>query len=106
MEPAGSTFWSNSTFPVAVLSPTSWWAGCPLIISSATTNTSPRAVSSTGVPVIPTVGEMSPQGSEADGTGVARCVDQATVPLVADRAYTVSFSVATKTSPPAASGSP
>jgi hypothetical protein len=58
----------------------------PLIISSATTKTSPRAASSTGVPVIPTVGEMSPQGSDPDGTGVARCEDHAILPLVAERA--------------------
>ena len=49
----------------------------------------------TGVPVIPTVGVMSPQGSELAGTGVARCRDQATFPVAADSAYTVSFSVAT-----------
>jgi hypothetical protein len=60
----------------------------------------------TGVPVMPTVGEMSPHGSELLGTGVPRCADQITVPVVADRAETVSFSVATYTRPPATSGSP
>ena len=49
----------------------------------------------TGVPVIPTLGVMSPHGSELAGTGVARCLDQATFPVPADSAYTVSFSVAT-----------
>ncbi len=106
MEPGGSTFWFTSTLPVAVLSPTNWWAGFPLSSSSATTNTSPRATSSTGVPVIPTVGEMSPQGSDDEGTGVARCDDQSIAPLVPERAYTVSFSVATKIFPCEASGSP
>ncbi len=38
--------------------------GLPLTSSSATTKTSPRASSITGVPVMPTVGEMSPQGSD------------------------------------------
>ncbi len=86
MEPAGSTSWSSSDLPVAVLSPTSSWAGLPFTSSSATTKTSARVSSITGVPVMPTVGEMSPQGSDADGTGVPRWVDQTTEPVVADRA--------------------
>ena len=106
VEPEGSTFWFNSTVPVPVFNPTSRWAGLPLTSSSATTNTSPRASSTTGVPVIPTVGVMSPQGSDRDGTGDATCVDHTTAPVVAERAYTVSFSVATKTRPPETSGSP
>ena len=40
----------------------------------------------TGVPVMPTVGEMSPQGSMLDGTGVPMWVAQTTEPVVADRA--------------------
>jgi hypothetical protein len=69
-------------------------AGFPRVSSSATTKISPRAGSMTGVPVIPTVGVMSPQGSEPAGTGVPRCLDQITAPVAADSAYTVSFSVA------------
>ncbi len=49
----------------------------------------------TGVPVMPTVGVMSPQGSEPAGTGLPRCADQSTAPVAGDSAYTVSFSVAT-----------
>ena len=49
----------------------------------------------TGVPVMPTVGSMLPQGSDPAGTGWPRCADQTTAPLAADSAYTVSFSVAT-----------
>ena len=60
----------------------------------------------TGVPVTPTAGAMSPHGSEPDGTGVARWRDQVTAPVAADRAYTVSFSVATYTRPADTSGSP
>ena len=37
----------------------------------------------TGVPVIPTVGWMSPQGSDAAGTGVPRWFDHSTVPSFA-----------------------
>ena len=60
----------------------------------------------TGVPVIPTVGVMSPQGRSVAGTGVPRCADQALAPLLAFSAYTVSFSVATYTRPSKTSGSP
>ena len=42
-----------------------------------------RVSSITGVPVMPTVGEMSPQGSEPGGTGVPRWVDHSTAPVVA-----------------------
>jgi hypothetical protein len=49
----------------------------------------------TGVPVIPTVGVMSPQGRDAAGTAVPTWADQATAPVPDDSAYTVSFSVAT-----------
>ena len=65
-----------------------------------------RAALATGVPVIPTVGAMSPQGSDDEGTAVARCDDQSIAPLLPERAYTVSFSVATKISPCEATGSP
>ena len=71
---------------MAVLSPTSSWAAFPLTSSSATTNTSARVSSITGVPVMPTVGEMSPQGSMLDGTAVPTWVAQTTDPVVADRA--------------------
>ena len=104
--PGGSTFWVSRTVPVAVPSPASTWAGFPFTCSSATTKISPRAGSMTGVPVMPTVGPMSPQGSDDAGTGVARCLDQMTAPVLADSAYTVSFSVATNTRPPDTSGSP
>jgi hypothetical protein len=40
--------------------------------SSATTKISEREASMTGVEVMPTVGEMSPQGRSAASTGVAR----------------------------------
>ncbi len=49
----------------------------------------------TGVPVMPTVGSMSPQGRAVDGTGWATRVDQTTAPVVPDSAYTTSSSVAT-----------
>ena len=49
----------------------------------------------TGVPAMPTVGVMSPQGRSADGTGLPRWADQTTAPVAAESAYTVSFWVAT-----------
>ena len=49
----------------------------------------------TGVPVMPTVGVMFPQGRPVVGTGLPRCADQATAPVAAESAYTVSFCVAT-----------
>ncbi len=49
----------------------------------------------TGVPVMPTVGVMLPQGSELAGTGLPRCCDQTIAPAPGVSAYTVSFSVAT-----------
>ena len=85
-EPFGSTFSVSSTAPVAESRPTSTWTECPPVISSATTNSSPRAVSITGVPVIPTVGAMSPQGSEPAGTGWPTVFDQTTAPVVAESA--------------------
>ena len=60
----------------------------------------PVVGSITMVEVMPTVGPMSPHGSMAGRTGVPKWRDHATVPFVADRAYTVSFSVATNTCPP------
>ena len=66
----------------------------------------PDVGSMTIVEVMPTVGVMSPHGSMPAGTGEARWSDHATAPLAADRAYTVSFWVATKTWPPKMSGSP
>ena len=104
--PAGSTSWVISVLPDAVARPISVCAGAPFTSSSATTKISSRDGSMTGVPVIPTVGVMSPHGRSVAGTGVPRCVDHATAPVLADRAYTVSFSVATYTRPPKASGSP
>ena len=88
--PVGSARWTRSPRS----RPTSTWAGAPCLSSSATTKSSPRASSTTGVPVIPTVGSMSPQGNEDAGTGRARWLDQRTAPVEDDRAYTVSFSVA------------
>ena len=48
------------------------WAGAPLTNSSATANSSDRAGSITGVPVMPTVGEMSPQGGRCSAPGFPR----------------------------------
>ncbi len=104
--PGGSTSRVISTRPVAVLRPASTWAGRPRTSSSATTKISRRAGSMTGVPVIPAVGAMSPQGSELAGTGGARCRDHATCPVAGDSAYAVSFSVATYIRPADTSGSP
>ena len=72
--------------PDAVPSPTSRCAGLPPDISSATTKISWRVGSITGVPVMPTLGDMSPQGSDPAGTGLPRCADQMTAPLAADSA--------------------
>jgi hypothetical protein len=85
---------------VAVLSPNNRWAGegeAPgvAVDTSATTKISCRVGSMTGVPVIPTVGPMLPQGSADAATGVARWFDHTTAPVEAERASTVSFSVAT-----------
>jgi hypothetical protein len=44
------------------------------------------AGSMTGVPVMPTVGLMSPQGSDPEVTGVPRCTDQITAPVEGSRA--------------------
>ena len=81
--PAGSTARDISNLPVAVLSPTSLWLAFPPNSSSATAKISPRAGSMTGVPVMPTVGRMSPQGSSDDGTGLATWVDHTTAPVAA-----------------------
>ncbi len=59
----------------------------------------PEDGSMTMVEVMPTVGAMSPHGSMPADTGVARWSDHSTAPVAPDRAYTVSFSVATKTCP-------
>ena len=63
-----------------------WWEATGEADSSATTKISERAGSMTGVPVMPTVGAMSPQGRAAAVTGVARWFDHRTVPLSAARA--------------------
>ena len=102
----GSTTWSVSTEPFEVESPTRWCDGEPFTSSSATTKISLLDGSITGVPVIPTVGLMSPQGRSDAGTGVARCCCHWTWPVEADRATTVSFSVAAKTEPLKMRGSP
>ncbi len=60
----------------------------------------------TMVEVMPTSGVMSPHGSMPAGTGAATWSDHATAPVAADNAYTVLFSVATKTWPPETRGSP
>ena len=63
--------------------PTRTWAGVPPLSSSATAKISPRAVSITGVPVMPTVGPMSPQGRSPDGTGVPTWADHRMAPVLA-----------------------
>ena len=40
----------------------------------------------TGVPVIPTTGKMSPQGSDDEGTGLPRWADHSTEPVDDDSA--------------------
>ena len=65
----------------------------------------PVATSITGVPVMPLVGVMSPQGSEPLGIGVPRWVCQTVAPVVALIAYTESSSVATNTEFPHTRGS-
>ena len=84
--PAGSTSWVISVLPVAASSPTRVWADAPRTSSSATTKISFRDGSITGVPVIPTVGVMSPHGRPPAGTGLARCDDQSTAPVAAESA--------------------
>ncbi len=61
-----------------------WAPAC----SAATTKISPRAVSMTGVEVIPTVGSMLPQipGTVEGVKGVATWVDHSTAPVSAARA--------------------
>ena len=105
-EPGGSTGWSSRTAPVVTSSPKRSCRTADPTSSSATTNTSWRVESTTGVEVIPTVGVMSPQGRSPDGTGAATVVDHRIDPSVADRATTVSPSVATRTRLPRTSGSP
>ncbi len=82
--PAGSTSSVTSTLPEAVESPANTCAGLPFTNSSATTKISPRDGSMTGVPVMPAVGVISPQGRSPDGTGLPSCVDQTTAPVAAD----------------------
>ena len=60
--------------------------GFPAVSSSAITKISFRDRSMTGVPVMPTVGMMSPQGSDPAGTGAPRWADQVTAPVAADSA--------------------
>ena len=81
--PGGSTAWAINDVPVYMFSPTSTWAGAPLLSSSATAKISPRAVSITGVPVMPTVGPMLPHGRAPDGTGVPTCDDHRIAPVLA-----------------------
>ena len=73
---------------------------------SATTKMRPVAGSITGVPVIPTVGSMSPHFSCVSGTAVATCCFHTSAPVAKSSAYTVSFSVATYTRDPYTSGEP
>src|SRR5438477_11956957 len=63
-------------------------------------------VSITGVPTIPTVGEISPQGSSPEGTGTPALFSQITLPLEASSAYSRSPTVATYTREPSTSGCP
>ena len=82
--PGGSTSWATSTLPEAVESPVNMCAGRPFTSSSATTKISPLDGSIAGVPVMPAVGAISPQGRSPDGTGRPSCVDQTTAPVAAD----------------------
>src|SRR6204780_1128983 len=66
----------------------------------------PSAGSITGVPTIPTVGVMSPQGSELEGTGVPALACHAIAPVAASSAYTSSPTVATYTREPTTRGCP
>src|SRR5438034_3455676 len=63
-------------------------------------------VSITGVPTMPTVGEISPQGNSLDGTGTPALFSQITLPLEASSAYSRSPTVATYTREPSTSGCP
>src|SRR5262252_3767460 len=72
--------------------------------TNATTYTSPRVTSATGVLVIPLTGRIPPHGRVEASTGSARWRDQRRVPRTASNAYSVSFSVATSTSPPVTIG--
>ena len=54
---------------------------------------------------MPTVGEMSPQGSSEDATGAPRLTCQASAPVASLNAYRSLFSVAAKTRPPNTRGS-
>lgn len=56
----GSTSWVISIFPIVVFGPTNVWAGVPFTSRSPTTKISDCAVSITGVPVMPTLGVISP----------------------------------------------
>ena len=76
----------SSTLPVVGVEPDQHVGRVPARNSSATTKSSDRAGSITGVPVMPTVGVMSPQGRSPLGTGTARWVDQTTAPVAAERA--------------------
>ena len=57
----------------------------PCVSSSATTKISWRAGSMTGVPVIPTLGEMLPHGRAPAGTGCPMR-DHSTEPVAGDSA--------------------
>ena len=104
--PEGSTRGVTSTAPDVVLSPSSSCSGLPFTTLSATTKISFLDGSITGVPEIPTDGEMSPQGSLDEGTALPTCRDQTTLPVEDDSAYTMSLSVATKTRAEKTRGSP
>src|ERR1700722_9193469 len=93
--PGGSTSCSNSMAPEVALRPINLCSGPPFTNSSAITKISFLDWSITGVPVIPTVGEISPQGSDDAGTAGPTWVDQTTAPVEEDSAYTTSSSVAT-----------
>src|ERR1700689_2044618 len=62
------------------------------------------AGSITGVPTIPTVGVMSPQGSAAEGTGVPTLFSHTTAPVAASSAYILSPTVATYAREPRING--
>ena len=85
--PGGSTAVVIRKVPLYMFSPTRTWAGTPPARVSATAKISPRPTSTTGVPVMPTVGLMSPaQARSLFGTGVPTWVDHRTAPVLAANA--------------------
>ncbi len=85
-EPGGSTTVLRTFSPLLMRKPSSTcWAWLPSHVS-ATAYSTPVAWSITGVPTMPTVGVMSPHGSELDGTGVPALACQTIWPVEASSA--------------------